>query len=399
MNEHIMDAAFRPAGLDRAQQGVLGRPIDRVEGPAKVSGVADYAYEGTPDGIAYAAVVGTPVGSGRIVSIDARAAEALPGVIAVLHGDPRMPAGEANSRAMPKMGTDVILHLGQPVAIVVAEEQAIAREAAALVIVHTEAGADRFDVATQPVDTKPAIGFLPPIDIGDLDAALAAAPVVFDERYTTPVHFPAALEPHATTAWWDGDRLTVRSSNQVIGAARRTIAQALGIDAARVRVLAPYVGGGFGGKTGVGPEAILAAIAAEAIGSPVKVALPRRQTAYMVHHRSHTVQRIRIACGEDGVITGMGHESVVAQNDDGEFLEPVPFGTLPLYGGANRRFKTDLVRVDLPATGAVRAPGEAVGTFGVECAMDELAERLGLDPIELRRRNEPAADPVSGKPF
>jgi xanthine dehydrogenase YagR molybdenum-binding subunit len=399
MTDHVMDAAFRPAGLDRATQGVLGRGIDRVEGPAKVTGVADYAYEGTPERVAYAAIVGTPVGSGRILSIDARAAEAMPGVIAVLHGDPRMPAGESNSSALPLFDTDTILHLGQPVAVVVAEDQAIARDAAALVRVETEAGEDRFDVEAQPVDTDPAIGFVAPVDMGDLDAAMRDAAVTLDATYTTPVHFPAALEPHATTAWWDGDRLTVRSSNQVIGAARKTIAKVLKIDADKVRVLAPYVGGGFGGKTGVGPEAILAAIAAEAVGRPVKIALPRRQTAYVVHHRSHTTQRIRIAADERGVIQGMGHESVAAQNDDAPFLEPVPFGTIPLYRGESRRFRTDLVRVDLPASGAVRAPGEAVGTFGVECAMDELAAQLGIDPIELRRRNEPDCDPGSGKPF
>ncbi|WP_374943511.1 xanthine dehydrogenase family protein molybdopterin-binding subunit [Sphingomonas sp.] len=399
MNDHVMDAAFRPAGLERAQQGVLGASLDRIDGPAKVSGTATYAYEGTPDRVAYAAIVGTPVGSGRILGVDASAAQALPGVLAVIHGDARMPAGQASSRAMPQFDTTTIFHLGQPVAIVVAEDPEIAREAAALVRVDTEAGADRFDVHDQPVDTTPKIGFLPPIDTGGFDAALDEAAVVFDRTYTTPVHFPAALEPHATTAWWDGDRLTLRCSNQVIGAARKTIATALKIDPDQVRVFAPYVGGGFGGKTGVGPEAILAAIAAEAVGRPVKIALPRRQTAYLVHHRSHTIQRLRIGCGEDGVITAMAHESVVAQNDQGAFLEPVPFGTLPLYRGKARRFTTSLVRVDLPETGAVRAPGEAVGTFAVECAMDELAEQLGLDPIELRRRNEPDVDPLSGKPF
>jgi xanthine dehydrogenase YagR molybdenum-binding subunit len=399
MNEHVMDRAYRPAGLDHAEQGVLGKPIARVEGPAKVSGAADYAYEHAPANTAFAAIVGAPVGSGRVTRIDASAAEAMPGVVAVIHGDPRMPAGSANSRAMPKLGTDLIFHYGQPVAIVVAEDQAIAREAAALVRVETESGRDRFDSRAAPVERDHGIGFLPTIDKGDLDAALAASAVVLDESYTTPIHFPAALEPHATTAWWDGDKLIVKSSNQVIGAARTTIATALGIDADRVRVLAPFVGGGFGGKTGVGPELVLAAIAAERIGRAVKVALPRRDTAYLVHHRSDTVQRIRIGCDADGHISAFAHESIAAQNDDGEFLEPVPFGSLPLYAGKVRRFRTDLARVDLPATGAVRAPGEAIGTFAVEGAMDELAERLGIDPIELRRRNEPETDPLSGKPF
>ncbi|MDQ2892731.1 MAG: molybdopterin-dependent oxidoreductase, partial [Pseudomonadota bacterium] len=352
MTEQMMDAPYRPQGLTNGEQGVLGQPLPRIEGAAKVTGQATYAYEGTPAGIAYAAIVGAPRGSGTIERIDASAAEALPGVIAVIHGDPRMPAGEANSRAMPSFASDTVFHYGQPVAIVVAENQAVAREAAALVVVEMTPGQDRFDPRAEPIDTAPKIGFLPPIAKGDLDAALAEAAVVFDQTYTTPIHFPAAMEPHASTAWWEGDKLTVRSSNQVIGAARGTIAQALGIDKDKVRVLAPYVGGGFGGKTGVGPEVIFAAIAAERIGRPVKVALPRRQTAYLVHHRSDTVQHIKIGCDENGVISAFAHLSVAAQNDDGEFLEPVPFGSLPLYRGAVRHFKTDLVRVDLPATGA-----------------------------------------------
>ena len=399
MSEHVMDRALSPAGLTHAEQGVLGKPIPRVEGPAKVTGLADYAYEDAPVGTLYAAIVGTPIGSGRVVGIDTAAAAALPGVVAIIHDDPRIPAGEANSRAMPQAGTAAIFHYGQPVAVVVAENQAIAREAARLVRVDAEPGRDRFDSRGVPVERDHGMGFLPSIDKGDLDAALADAAVVLDESYTTPIHFPAALEPHATTAWWEGDKLTVKSSNQVIGGARNTIAASLGIDAARVRVLAPYVGGGFGGKTGVGPEVILVAIAAERVGRPVKIALPRRDTAYLVHHRSDTVQRIRIGCDAEGHIAAFSHESVAAQNDDGEFLEPVPFGSLPLYAGKVRRFRTDLARVDLPATGAVRAPGEAIGTFAVEGAMDELAERLGIDPIDLRRRNEPEVDPLSGKPF
>ena len=399
MTDIMMDAPCRPAALDRAEQGILGRALDRVEGPLKVTGRATYAYEGTPPGIAYASVVGAPVGAGRVLAIDAAVAEALPGVLAVIHGDPRMPSGGSNSQNLAHQGTERIFHHGQPIAVVVAETAEQAREAARLVRVTVDAETGRFDPRAEPVQRDHGIGFLPAIAKGDLDAALAASAVVIDRTYTTPVHFPAALEPHATTAWWEDGRLTLRSSNQVIGAARKTIAKALAIDPDRVRVLAPYVGGGFGGKTGVGPEAILAAIAAERVGRPVKVALPRAQHAYLVHHRSDTVQRVRIGAGADGRITAVAHESVAAQNDDSSFLEPVPFGTLPLYAGEVRHFRTDLVRVDLPATGAVRAPGEAIGTFAVEGAMDELAEQLALDPIELRRRNEPERDPLSGKPF
>lgn len=399
MSDLAMDAPYRPAALDRAEQGLLGKPIDRYEGPLKVSGAAPYAFEQAPEGTAYLAIVTAAIGRGRVTGIDAGVAEAMPGVLKVIHGDPRMPAGEGNSRAMPTMGGDEVFHYGQGIALVVAETQEVAREAARRVTVHYDEQPGRFDAADVEVQQDHKLGFLPPVNRGDLDAGLAQAEVVLDRTYTTPIHFPAALEPHATLAWWEGEQLTVRSSNQVIGAAKGTIATALGIDKDRVRVLAPYVGGGFGGKTGVGQEAVFAAIAAEAVGRPVKVALTRRQTAYMVHHRSPTTQRLRIGCDREGRISAMGHESVAYQNDDSAFLEPVPFGTLPLYAGEARRFRTDLARIDLPATGAVRAPGEAIGTFAVECAMDELAEQLGLDPIELRRRNEPTKDPTSGKRF
>ncbi|TCP37078.1 xanthine dehydrogenase family protein molybdopterin-binding subunit [Sphingomonas sp. BK235] len=399
MIEQAIDTAERPGGLARAVQGVLGAAVPRVEGPLKVTGAATYAYERAPEGVAYAAVVGAPAGAGRVTRIDAAAARALPGVLAVIDDDPRIPAGGANSRAMPHQGTDRVFHYGQPVAVVVAQTQAIAREAAALVRVEAEAALGRYDAADLPIERRPTSAFLAPVDTGDLDAALRDADVVLDRTYTTPAHFPAALEPHASTIWWEGDVLTVRSSNQIIGAARDTIATALGMAPDKVRVLAPYVGGGFGGKTGVGPEVILAAIAAERLRRPVKVALPRRDTAYLVHHRSPTTQRVRIACDRDGHIAAIAHESVAQQNDDAGFVEPVPFGTIPLYAGAARRMTTDLVRVDLPPTGAVRAPGEAIGTFATECAMDELAEQLGLDPIELRRRNEPAYDPTTSRPF
>ena len=399
MNEMTMDRAYRPHGLAHGQQGVLGAPIARIEGPAKVSGTATYAYEDAPDGTLYAAIVGAPVPRGRVTGIDASAAEAMPGVAVVIHDDPRMVTGGSNSQGSANSGTDAIFHYGQPVAIVVAEDQAVARDAASRVVVSVEEAPARLAMAEQPVEQDHDLGFLPAIDKGDLDAALADAPVTVDLAYTTPVHFPAALETHASTVWWQDGTLTVRTSNQVIGAARSTIAKALGLDTDKVRVLAPFVGGGFGGKTGVGPEVILAAIAAQKTGRPVKIALPRAQTAYLVHHRSATTQRVRIAATQDGRITAFAHEGVAAQNDDARFLEPIPFGSLPLYGGANRRFRTDLVRLDLPATGAVRAPGEAIGTFAVECAMDELAQQLGLDPVELRRINEPAVDPVNGKPF
>jgi xanthine dehydrogenase YagR molybdenum-binding subunit len=399
MNEHAMDAPYRPAALDKGAQGLIGRGIDRYEGPLKVSGTAQYAFEGAPDGALYAHIVGATIGAGKVLSVDTSAAEAIPGVVKVIVEHPDFPSSGGSSREDMGDWTDQIDHFGQPVAMIVAESLEIARDAALAVTVTYQTHEGRFDPADQPVVADHKIGFLPNIVKGDVDAAIDAAEVRFDQSYTTPPHFPAALEPHATTAWWEGQDLVVRASLQILNGARETIANQLGLDPARVRVLAPYVGGGFGGKTGVGPETIMAAVAAREIGRPVKIALSRRQTAALVHHRGDTVQRIRIGCDADGHIAAFAHDSVTSQKPNKGFLEPVHFGTIPLYAGEYRRFTTALTLVDLPSSGAVRAPGEAVGTFAVECAMDELAEQLGLDPIDLRRRNEPDTDPTSGKPF
>ncbi len=399
MNEHAMDAPYRPAALDKGRQGLIGKGVDRYEGPLKTSGTAHYAYEGAPNGTLYAQVVGATIGAGTVLRVDTGAAQAMPGVVRIFADHPDFPSTGGSSREEMGDWTDQIDHFGQPVALVVAETMESARDAALAVRVTYEEREGRYDPRDQPVIEDHKIGFLPNIVKGDVDAAIDAAAIRFDQTYTTPIHFPAALEPHATTAWWEGEDLVVRASLQILSGARETIANQLGIARERVRVLAPYVGGGFGGKTGVGPETVMAAVAARETGRPVKIALPRRQTASLVHHRGDTVQRIRIGCDADGRIAAFAHDSVSSQKPGKGFLEPVPFGTLPLYAAEHRRFTTALTIVDLPSSGAVRAPGEAVGTFAVECAMDELAEQLGLDPIELRRRNEPETDPTSGKPF
>ena len=224
MAEVMMDAPYRPTALDRPKgfggQGVLGLGVDRVEGPAKVTGAAQYAVERAPAGTAHAAIVSAPVGSGEVTAIDAGAAEALPGVLAVIHGDSRMTSGGSNSQSIATQGGTRIFHRGQPVALVVAETAEVAREAARLVRVVVDETPGRYDFDAGTPKSDHGIGFLPNIAKGDLDAALAAAPVTLDLTYRTPIHFPAALEPHGSTAWWDGDQLTIRSSNQVIGAAK-----------------------------------------------------------------------------------------------------------------------------------------------------------------------------------
>lgn len=396
----MSDTPARLAVLDRAAQGVLGTPLDRTDGPPKVTGSATYAFEfDRPDAL-YGHVISATIGRGTIEAIDADAARAMPGVALVLTEHPLLPA-ESMSMAMPNpSGVREIAYFGQPLGVVLAETPEQARAAAEAVVVRYTPAQGRFAdplmVADEP---EPASALLRHLAIGDIDTAFADAVHRYDEIFTTPPHFPAAMEPHATLAAWEGDRLTVHSSLQGMAGTRRMFAAALGIAPEQVRVVAPFVGGGFGGKTGIGAEAILAALAAREAGRPVRVTLTRRQIGQLVHHRSATRQRLRIGTDAGGRIVALGHDSIVHQKPGRTQVEPVAFGTVHTYAGEARSLTTGLVRLDLPPAGAVRSPGEAVGMLALEVAMDEMAERLGLDPIEFRRRNEPAVSPQTGKPF
>ena len=399
-NSLTMDEPVERSLLDRGRQGVIGKPLDRVDGPAKVTGQARYSYEEPTDNVGYGTVLTAEIGRGRIARIDAEAARAAPGVIAVIVDDPLLPTESAMQTALPRALPE-IENYGQPIGILVAESFEAARSAASLLRVDYAPEAGRFDMMAHiaEVEHEPSTAMVPDYQYGDVDAAFAEAEVTLDATYTTPHHLPAALEPHATIASWQGGKVEIRSSLQLLKWAQGAIAASLEIDPSEVRILAPFVGGGFGGKTGVGPEVVLAAVAAREIGRPVKVALTRRQTAHVVHRRSDTHQRVRIGCNGDGDILAIGHESTVSQKDDRPFIEPVSLGSLSLYAGAARRFSQSVVRLDLPMASAVRAPGEAVGTLALESAMDEMAETLGLDPIAFRKRNEPARDPMRGVPF
>ncbi len=403
-NTATMDESAERLLLDRGVQGLVGKPVDRIEGPLKTTGLATYAYDGRAESMAYGFVLTSTIALGRITAIDATKARKSPGVIAVIIEHPLLPSdGSSGGGANPRVPRDLpeIASYGQAIGIVVAETFEAAREAAGLVLVDYDRKPGRFDMAAH-IDTfeaEPKGALIPNIRRGDIDDAIARAPVQYDETFTTPHHFPLAMEPHATVAAWTGDSLEIRSSLQILKAARPMIAASLEIDPARVRVLAPYVGGGFGGKTGTGVEVILAAIAARTTGRPVKVALTRRQTAHLVHHRANTRQRIRIGCDETGHILAIGHDSLVSQKPDRSFIEPVALGSLAMYAGETRSFTQGAVRLDLPVAGAVRAPGEAVGSLALETAMDELAERFSLDPIVFRKLNEPSVDPLRKSPF
>jgi len=395
-----MDADHPGVRATQGVQGVLGKGLDRIDGVAKVTGAARYGYEHqVPGEMAWGFLVTAPAAKGRVTRINADAARALPGVIDVIVDDQRI-ARQAAAFSPAAAGNRQLDHWDQVIGVAVAESFEAARDAARQVRVEVEAEPGRFDTLAHEAEASgpPSESRLQDISIGDIDAAMAAAEVTIDQVYATPHQVHAAMEPHASIAAWDGDRLTLHSSLQILGAAKPILAAAVGIAADKVRIVSPYVGGGFGGKM-LGPEAVAAAIAAERLGRPVKIAMARQQLFHNVYRRTDTHQRIRLAANRDGRLTAIGHDSVVSQGPDGGFMEPVALGTVSMYAAPVRRISHRVVTLDLVMAGAVRAPGEAVGMLALESAIDELAERLGLDPIALRKINEPTVDPTTGKPF
>jgi xanthine dehydrogenase YagR molybdenum-binding subunit len=399
--------------IDQNRGGLIGKPVDRVDGWAKVTGAALYAYETQEAGDALVGVmVGSTIPAGKITAIDNAAAEAAPGVVLVLthantpleqaaFGEPKE-APNGLYTAKPVLASDQVRFYGDPVALVVADSFENARAAAALVqVTYDRAPAelsfeDRLWSAEKASPTAYA-------DKGDFDAAFAAAPVQIDAAYVTPIENHAQMEPHATLAVWEGEgddeRLHLFTSHQILKAAQTSVAATFKLPAKRVRVVSRFIGGGFGGKLHVGPDIILAAQAAKALGRPVKVALTRQQMFSASTHRTASRQRIRLGADRDGRLTAIGHDGIIHCARFDHFVESVGAQTKTLYAAPNRRIRHDLVHLDLPMAHAVRAPGEAIGMLALEAAMDELAEATGLDPIALRVINEPTVDPDSGKPY
>lgn len=389
--------------IDRLR--VVGHPLDRIEGPLKVTGTAAYAYErhdAAPDA-AYGHVVGAGIAKGRILHIDTSRAEAAPGVLAVVTwrnaGD--LEVGDRNTA--PLLGGPDIRHYHQAVALVVAESFETARAAAETIRIDYAPVSGAFDLqAARPTATPPEGEDDSHRD--DFHRAFAEAPVRLDETYSTPDQSHMMMEPHASIATWDGGRLTLWTSTQMVDWTVRDLAKTLKIDKGRVHVISPYIGGGFGGKLFLRADALLAALGARASGRPVKVALHRPLIPNNTTHRPATLQRIRIGATREGQITAIGHESWSGDQPGGG-PETAVNQTRLLYAGANRLTAMRLAVLDLPEGNSMRAPGEAPGMMALEMAMDEMAEKLGLDPVDFRVRNDTQVDPenpqrpFSARPF
>jgi xanthine dehydrogenase YagR molybdenum-binding subunit len=380
--------------IDRLQ--VIGKPTDRIDGPFKTTGTAPYAYEQhkVAPNAAYGWVVGAGIAKGTIRRIDTRAARAAPGVLAVITHENAGKLAKGKYNTAHLLGGPEIQHYHHAVALIVAETFEQARAAAALLHVEYAPVNGVYDLeaamnAAGPASKDKAKSTT---KVGNFEAAFASAPVKLDATYKTPDQTHAMMEPHASTAVWQGDTLTLYTANQMINWGKKDMARTLGIPEESVRLVSPYIGGGFGGKLFLRSEALLAALGAKAVGRPVKVTLQRALMMNNTTHRPATIQHIRIGATREGRITAIAHESWSGDLPDGG-PETAVNQTRLLYAGPNRFTQMRLAVLDLAEGNAMRAPGEAPGMMALEIAMDELAEKLQMDPVTLRIVNDTTVDP------
>ncbi|RPK68794.1 Xanthine dehydrogenase molybdenum-binding subunit [Streptomyces sp. ADI96-02] len=380
-----------------------GAPDVRREARDKVTGTARYAAEHTPPGCLYAWPVPAAVAAGRVTAVRTTDALAVHGVLTVLTHDNAPRLAEADDPILAVLQDDRVPHHGWPVALVVADTAEAAREGAGNVFVEYER--DPHDVTLTEdhpglYTPEQANGGHPAVrERGDFARAFSAAPVQIDATYRLgPLH-NHPMEPHAATARWTDGHLTVHDSSQGSTAVRDSLARAFALDPAHITVVSEHVGGGFGSKGTTRPQAVLAAMAARRTGRPVKMVFPRGQLAEVVGHRAPTVQRVRLGSDLDGVLAAVSHEVVTHTSTVKEFVEQAAVPARVMYGSAHSSTVHRVAALDVPSPSWMRAPGEAPGMYALESAMDELASALGLDPVELRLRNDPATEPDSGRPF
>ncbi|MFI5567237.1 xanthine dehydrogenase family protein molybdopterin-binding subunit [Streptomyces sp. NPDC051740] len=387
--------------------GAVGTAHTRVEGRDKVTGAARYAGEIPFAGLAHGWLVLSTVARGRILSVDTGPVLGMPGVLTVLHhgNAPRLATDYIGMLGVPPDPTaavfqnDRVPHAGWPVALVVAETPEQAREAAEALVVTYEREPHDIELSAGRPDAYAADGHMPAVtEKGDLEAELAASAHVVDVEYTTPEEHHGMMEPHAATALWDGGRLEVVDSNQGTTWVADELTRMFSLDASAVRVRSEHVGGGFGSK-GVRAHQVSAVMAATALQRPVRVVLTRRQMFSLTGYRSPTVQRVRLGADPDGRLRALEHRSLNQTSTVWEFVEPSAGVARVMYDADAHRTSNEVVRLDVPSPTWMRGPGEAPGSFALEAALDELAERCGIDPVELRLRNDPERGPVSGLPF
>ena len=410
--EHAPDALM-PGGTPDpliAAPGLIGQSISRLDGPQKVTGSAPFSAEFLMDGMVFAALAYSTIAKGRIAELDIAEAEKAPGVVLVMshRNAPRMKAPPlfmsaakaAAGDSLPVMQDDRVAWNGQPIAVVLAETQEQADHARSLIRVRYdhERAATVFDEAKKNTHDGVFQGKPMQQEIGDAEAALAASPVKVDVTYDTPRHNHNAIELHAATLGWQGDELVVHDSSQGVQHVAWSLAQVFDLKEEQVHVTSPFVGGGFGGKT-LWQHQILAAAASKLAKRPVRIVLSREGVYRVVGGRAPTQQRVALGAQRDGRLDALLHTGVVAMTSHNKLPEPFVLPTQSAYAAGAIKLDVQVADIDMVANTFMRAPGESVGTFALESAIDELAVELGMDPIELRIRNEPEKDPTNGRPF
>ncbi len=401
----------KPDPLIRHKHGLIGAAVSRVDGPLKVKGAASFAAEFSMADMAYAALAFSTIAKGSITAIDVTTAKAAPGVVLVMTHEnaPRMKPmplfltseKAAGGNDLPVMQDDRIHWNGQPIALVLAETQDQADHAASLIRASYAAESATTSLAeARAKGTEPGSFQGEPLkkEIGDAEAELAASAIKVDAVYRTPRHNHNAIELHAATLAWDGNKLIVHDASQAVVHTAWSLAHIFGIDEDQVHVTSPYVGGGFGSKT-LWPHQVLAAAASKLAGRPVRIVLSREGVYRIVGGRTVTEQRVAIGTDEDGRFKALIHTGSVAMTPHNALPEPFILSTQSTYAAESVKLDVEVAKMDMLANTFMRAPGEAVGSFALESAIDELAEKLKIDPIELRKRNEPGKDPLSGLPF
>ncbi len=370
----------------------VGAPVARLEGPAKVSGAARYAAEYPQDHLAYGWIVPSPVARGRLDAVLIDPAEE--DVLAVLWYGNAPELAKSDDPELAVLQSDEIRYRGQPLALVIATSLEAARRAAQAVQLEIAEEDHDVELRADHPDRYTPETVVPDVpaesSTGDVEAALTSAPVTIDVTYETPPLHNSPMEPHATIARWDDQDLILYDSNQHPSGIADTVGAIFGLPAGRVHVVTEHVGGGFGSKGTARPNAVLAALGARVTGRPVEVVLPRQAMFSIVGHRAPTLQRIRVGATEDGILTAIDHQTCTQSSRLLEFVESASVVTRDVYPVPNLRTGHSVVRLDVPTPRWMRAPGEAPGMVGLECALDELAVELGLDPVELRIRNSPA---------
>jgi xanthine dehydrogenase YagR molybdenum-binding subunit len=400
-----------PDPLIAHRQGLIGAPISRLDGPPKVQGKARFAAEFPMEHMVYAALAYSTIPKGRITNLDTSAAEAASGVVLVMthRNAPRlkpMPLFMSQAKAaggddLPVMQDDLIHWNGQPIAIVLAETQEQADHAKSLIRAsyESEPATTNF-AAAQAAGLKPGIFQGEPLklEIGDAEAALAAAPHKVDVTYSTPRHNHNSIELHAATLAWKDDELFVHDASQAVTHTAWSLAQIFGLDEKKVHITSPFVGGAFGSKS-LWSHQVLAAAASKLASRPVRVMLSREGVYRVVGGRTITEQRVAIGAQADGHFDALIHTGVVAMSGHNNMPEPFILPARSAYAADSFKLDVEVATLDMLANTFMRAPGESVGTFALESAVDELAAELRMDPIELRIRNEPEKDPTTGLRF